>query len=373
VATRLDEAISQWTNSLIFAELASSRASPAFLWATDDTPRTWLGHTIGGVGMAGDNPDAIYRLVPIDGAGRYEILGSFDQAKRPAQLVIEVLGVELTHPEQMFDQSSKHSSTIQDALITDRDLVIGPNGEFRITLGGSSDGHNHIPTKPGHITVGVRDMLSDWAQRPCRLTIRRVDCTQTEPVDAEELRRRIHADLSGFVRFWAAFPNTWFGGLKPNTIADPAGRPGGWGFIAGLRFQLSPGEAILVTTGRGDARYTGSQVIDPWMIGPDARQNQVSLNLSQATPDADGSFTYVIAPSDPGVANWLDTAGLHEGFAIFRWQGIPRDATKDGLLRDFRVVGNSDIANAPGIARVSPKQRKAQLAARLEGYDNRVR
>jgi hypothetical protein len=58
-AARLDNAIAQWTNSLIFAELAGYRASPAILWGTDDTPRTWLGHTVGGVGVLGVHLDDI--------------------------------------------------------------------------------------------------------------------------------------------------------------------------------------------------------------------------------------------------------------------------------------------------------------------------
>ena len=49
----------------------------------DDTPRTWLGHTLGGVGTAGDNPDNIYRLAYLDGAGRYAIEGKIDPAHRP--------------------------------------------------------------------------------------------------------------------------------------------------------------------------------------------------------------------------------------------------------------------------------------------------
>ena len=35
---------------------------------------SWLGHTLGGVGTAGDNPDNIYRLAYLDGTGRYEIV-----------------------------------------------------------------------------------------------------------------------------------------------------------------------------------------------------------------------------------------------------------------------------------------------------------
>ena len=50
------------------------------------------------------------------------------------------------------------------------------------------------------------------------------------------------------------------------------GRVGGWGFVAGLRYDLKADEALVVTTHNGGSRYTGFQLNDPWMIPPDARK-----------------------------------------------------------------------------------------------------
>jgi hypothetical protein len=262
---------------------------------------------------------------------------------------------------------------VQIALLTDPDLAVAPDGTFRLTFGPGSGGPQHITTEPGPVTLGFRDMLSDWSQRPCRLTLRRLDRAQPEPFEPSELRRRARADLTDYVRFWARFPDHWVGGLASNTVREPSSRAGGWGFMSGLRYTLAPGEAMVVTTTPGGARYTGFQVIDPWMIAADGRRFQASLNLSQATPNADGSFTYVIAPQDPGVANWLDTAGLHEGFGIIRWQAVPKGMTKDGLLREHRVVQLSEVAAMPGLARVSTDERRKALDARARSYASRAR
>jgi hypothetical protein len=162
------------------------------------------------------------------------------------------------------------------------------------------------------------------------------------------------------------------GGLKPNSFARPMKRNSGWGFVSGLRFQLAPDQALVVTTTRGAARYTGFQLIDPWMIAPDARRFQCCLNLSQVTPDADGAVTYVISQTDPGVANWLDPAGLHDGLGIMRWQNIPAGLTGDGLVRDFRVVTPAQAQRLPGVARVTPEQRRRRLAQRVSAYNTRV-
>jgi hypothetical protein len=108
------------------------------------------------------------------------------------------------------------------------------------------------------------------------------------------------------------------------------------------------------------------------MIAADARLNQVCLNLSQAAPNPDGSFTYVIGPTDPGVANWLDTVGLASGLGILRWQATPPDAKPETLLREFRVINQSELAGMTQLPRVTPTQRRAVIARRAADYASRT-
>jgi hypothetical protein len=372
-ASRLDGALAQWTNSLIFAELSRYRTVPAFLWGTDDTPRTWLGYTLGGVGTSGDNPDAVYRTANIDGDGRYEIRGKFDLAAKPTQLVIEVDTGSLTKmPKVDYSKNADLVSTV--AMLSDRDLVLDPDGSFRIRVGGPQEGPNYLKTATGLLTVGVRDIIPDWdLQRPTRLSIRRIAGNDGASVSYAELRQLLCDDLEGFVEFWAAFPDLWFGGLHGNKIAEPKGRNGGWGFVNGLSFDFSsPQDALLVTIDPGGAAYTGFQIIDPWMIAPNAKEHQVCLSSAQAARNADGTLTYVISMTDPGVANWLDTAGLHQGLAIMRWQAVPEHLTNQGLVRDFRVIKLADLARIPELARVTPRERRAMIGKRARGYANRT-
>jgi hypothetical protein len=375
-ARKVDEALSQWTNSLIFAELAKDTARPAFLWGTDDTPREWLGHRLGGVGTSGDNPDAIYRTAGIEGGGRYEIIGQYHRESRPTQVLIEVHNTDIARPHTMMapvaggkaPDPQAQTQIDQDQFVVDRD------GRFRITLGGEADGPNHLPLPAsGFCTVGVRDILSDWRLRACGLSIRRLDKVAAAPFGIAQVRELVLRDLEGYVAFWSRFPDIWFGGLKPNAHSQPQQRPGGWGFVAGLNFHLRPDEALVVTTSPGGARYTGVQLTDPWMIASDARQHQVSLNISQATPNADGTVTYVIAASDPGAANWLDTAGCHDGLGIIRWQAVPPGLTGQGLLHEVRVIKLGEVARLPGLPRVTPAERLARLAARKADYETRTR
>jgi hypothetical protein len=370
----LVDSLAQWTRSLIFAELVNRPDRPVVLWATDDTPREWLGHELGGVGTSGDNPDAIYRMAGIEGGGHYEILGQYHPDSRPVQTLIEVNAGDMAKPQSIMPiTAGKHADIHNTSLISDRELVVADDGTFRLTLGGEGKGPNHLAIpESGYGLIGVRDILGRWTDKPPKLTINRLDSVAEQPWTLETVREKVIADLEGYIRFWGDFPNIWFGGIKPNERSEPMGRPGGWGFVGGMNFSLDDDEVFLVTTHPGEARYTGFQICNPWMIAPDARHKQVCLNLSQVTKNADGTITYVIARDDPGVANWLDTDGMRDGVGILRWQQVPPEMTNEGLIRDFRVIKRSELERMKDIPRVTPEQRKEQVDARFAAYSSRT-
>jgi hypothetical protein len=161
-ARTLDESIAQWTRSLIFVEMANRPTRPIFLWATDDTPREWLGHELGGVGMAGDNPDAVYRTCGIAGGGRYEIIGSFHKDSRPVQFLLEVNAGDMGQPQKLMPVTDgKHEDIHNTSMISDREMVVAEDGTFRITLGGEGEGPNHLAIpESGSCMIGVRDMMA---------------------------------------------------------------------------------------------------------------------------------------------------------------------------------------------------------------------
>ncbi|HEY8060131.1 MAG TPA: hypothetical protein VID94_15315, partial [Acidimicrobiales bacterium] len=49
--------------------------------------------------------------------------------------------------------------------------------------------------------------------------------------------------------------------------------------------------------------------------------HQATLNCHSATLEADGSVRFVVAHRDPGIPNWLDTAGHRHGTVGVRWVG----------------------------------------------------
>ncbi len=98
-----------------------------------------------------------------------------------------------------------------------------------------------------------------------------------------------------------------------------------------------------------------------WWETIDYANRQSSLNGHQAVIDDDGVFRAVVSDKDPGVANWLDTAGHRQGPMIFRWlraQSAPVPTT--------RVVSFDELATAlpARTTRVDQTTRRALIARR---------
>jgi hypothetical protein len=59
---------------------------------------------------------------------------------------------------------------------------------------------------------------------------------------------------------------------------------------------------------------------NPYMQTYDYRYEQVvTINGGQVKYEPDGSWRIVIAAQDPGVPNWVSTAGHRKGVIWFRW------------------------------------------------------
>ena len=81
-------------------------------------------------------------------------------------------------------------------------------------------------------------------------------------------------------------------------------------------WKLAPDEALLVEVVPPRGLYWSYSLGNPWWETIDYGAHQSSLNGHQASIDEDGMLRAVIAHEDPGIANWLDTAG-HARFRSF--------------------------------------------------------
>lgn len=360
-AARLQHALETWTGGLVQRWLSGDPNAPAILLTTDNTPRSWFGMNVPATGAAGDNPDHVYRNSFIDGTGRYEIHGRFDPANRPVQFSVDV---NRGLPGRLTFSAAASASKVRnqiDIIIDDR-IVTDADGAFVLTLGGEGvDRPNHLELAPETVALVFRDVLSDWRQHPVALELRRIDQPAGAAMTYDELKNRMFADLPDYLDVWSKFPLTWLGGIATNSFKPPVPRDGGWGYMAGVRFDLQQDEVFLITMKQGRAKYLGIQTADPWFLAADARQHTASLNTSQAEPNGDGTYTYVVAAEDPGVANWLDTGGLRQGLVLPRWQAVPpAEPVKDFLLEARRMTRAELDRDYPGLKRLSAPARARQ-------------
>ena len=86
--------------------------------------------------------------------------------------------------------------------------------------------------------------------------------------------------------------------------------------------------------------YWSYSLGNPWWETIHYGRHQSSLNAHQAVVDADGLVRVVLCGRDPGVANWLDTAGHSNGAMILRCvrtETAPTPDARRGGLRRHRV------------------------------------
>jgi hypothetical protein len=100
----------------------------------------------------------------------------------------------------------------------------------------------------------------------------------------------------------------------------------------------------VVTVRPYDADYVGFQVGTDWFTSIDYANHTSSMTTKQATPNADGSYTYVVSLKDPGVANWIDPAGHPTGLLQIRWQGLEAGAMPPGYKPTVQLVAFDELS-----------------------------
>ena len=160
----------------------------------------------------------------------------------------------------------------------------------------------------------------------------------------------------------------------PNVLSDPDHNAA---FLATQLqsagyFQLADDEALVITINPGKARYFSVPVTNVWTITDNYWDQQTSLNVSQSEQNSDDTYTFVLSPTDPAVANWVSTGGLNQGTISIRFQDFDPNSDIDPTVSS-QVVKLADLADVlpAGTVYVTPDGRAAQIATRQLGYSKR--
>ena len=344
-------------------------ANPRVCW-TLNLPHRWFGRDVPGSRHGVDNPDNIYRVIAIDDTSHYELRGR----------VLPAAG-----PDVSFTVFSAYPGNGEDShslgVLTLAEIELDADGRFTLSIDpGPADGRRkHLQVKPGAKLLFVRDSMHDWAaESPVELAVMRLSGPVPTPADDAELVQRAVQIAERAVPYWITSMPKWFG-QRPHNVIPLAGATN-FAYAkqanVGAQWRLADDEALVVTVDPMGAAYLGFQIADPWGAAPDYIAHTASLNAAQAEADADGTITFVVAPRDPQVHNWIDTVGLNEGTLLIRWQGVaPGKGVPERSMRHAGVVRRADIdALLPKhTRRLTEAERAAQIAARAAGYARRLR
>ena len=268
--------------------------------------------------LGADNPDNIYEKAVLDGRYEYVIKGNRGS--------IDYLSFATS--KGSYAENFRQTET---GFLDSSGLEIGPNGDFAIVVSSTPQTGNWLPMEAASEALLVRQTFKDrGVEIPASLTIHRADAgAAPEPLTPETLRDNLDR-AKAFYRNTLALFAKWSQDIRehPNTLplwdqafCQAVGGDPNIAYYHG-HFALQPDEAMVITLPRIPPCQTWNiQVDNYWMESLDYRYHRISLNAHTAQVNADGSVTLVLAGSNPGVDNWLSTAGHPEGTLCFRWVG----------------------------------------------------
>ncbi|KAL2847517.1 hypothetical protein BJY01DRAFT_246744 [Aspergillus pseudoustus] len=363
----LDAAIEELTFSAVQKAVNSDPYYPKVYWV-DAGPRTWFDLDVPGGRYSYDNPDCIYRTIPISSDVDYVVTGH-RYGDGPT--------------DTSFSLISNVNSQNTIAYLGNADLVVTSDGSYTITINSTStSAPNHIQSKSSAKQLLIRNNIGDWnVEKPDRISVAAVsDVAGRKPITTDTIVASARANLAESTVTYgigALGLKTYINNV--NTLSEPS-QSSTLGTLTSQassfgHFKLSEEEALVATITPGAATYWVFPVTDPWSVTVDPGSSQISLNSKQAVANTNGTYTFVVSITDPGVYNWINTTGRHEGTTMVRWQGLLTASSDNSGVGIYVQVVPISVLNAvlPSETRyVTAKERAAQLAERSQGYSRRL-
>ena len=399
----LNKAVDEYALAAAFQQQLLNPLTPTIVTQVAP-PHTWYGQSVGGTRILYDNPDTVYRFMPVSASSQYVITGRFNTntaTGRPTDTTFSVL-----------EGLAGTTSSIKSA----DDIDINPDGTFTITVSSepANGRRNHIQLTSSSTILAARDTLGNWNEEDAiSLSIERVGGPPNS----------LFAQLGGFALLGPLVSNnpllTTLVSLVPplpsvpplirgvftaaillirgvneqakymrlattdsetgnpraaNDISQPSSNAE---FLANQLqsngfYQLGERQALVLTIDPGDANYFVVPTYNDWTITDNYWDQPTSLNNEQAKRNDDGTYTVVISPTDPGAANWISTGGLNQGTISIRFQELGPEPQNLPRIVDQRVMTHEELHGyLPAGDFVTDQQRADQIALRKAGFNKR--
>lgn len=297
--------------------------------------------------------DCHYQWAPVDGANTYRIIGNRGTAR-------------------IFDMESRnsHFARLSEWSLFERlnavEVEAGNHVEIILSKERPAGAKNwlKLPDGPGNIVF--RQYFYDWTtEQPARLIIVNENAKYPPPpVTAAVIRERL-ALFCDFLRQCPAIfrksVDAYY--AAPVNSMSYVGIDYGWKAIKYGKgvYECQPDEALILELKLPKTHYWNIQIGNHFWEAGDYNLRQNSLNGHQVYIDEEGIFRAVISHQDPGIANWLDSAGINKGLATIRF--YEPDFIPETTLRRIRFSELNDVLPV-STPRISKEERQKLLSAR---------
>ena len=292
------------------------------------------------VKLGADNPDNHYLTAAINGDYEYRITG------RRNTVTYLVFG---THVGR-YGQSGGLPPT---GHIDATEIELDAEGRFELVLSQRPQPGNWLPMTSETGTLIVRQTFADRdREEPAELTIERINCAAEDkrpaPLTPQQLDEGLKSAgllVAGAPLMFAKWARDFqrHSNALPRFDQDVSNAAGGDPNIAYYHshWALAEDEALVIEVVPPDCEYWNFQLNNYWMESLDYRYHRIHTNKHLARHEADGSIRLVVAHEDPGVRNWIETAGHSSGTMCFRWVRAvahPEPATRVVKLGDLAML-----------------------------------
>ena len=324
--------------------------------------------------MLTPNPDNTYFCTPLDEHGIYKISGF-----RGSVRIVDFLITAGT----MYTCGEGGMPELGPGLVThdlDRGVHIKEDGSFELVLSAERpDGYEgdwwKLPAKSTFI-LG-RQISCDWLNEvDGRFAIERLDLPAIRPrPTADEIAAKLRA-ISKWTEEWTKILFAFMASVRKagpvnqmrmrENTKDEGGTPNQRN-MSGY-FKLDSDEALILETELPErCRYWNVETSDDIKRMIDPVNRQTSLNNHTVKIDADGKIRIVICEQDPGVPNWLDTAGYRDFYMVSRFyecSSYPIPNMQKIKMADVRKYVHADTPEITAEARdaaIRLRRKGAQL------------
>ncbi|WP_305094637.1 DUF1214 domain-containing protein [Prescottella sp. R16] len=322
------------------------------------------------------DPDGTYRLTGTGGRARYIGLTLYDTVS-----IYEKAKSGGDEPKDYLASIKAATGSTLGAISNPGGITLKDNGDFEVVISAEPHAGNWLPMDPRTRNIMTRQYFYDWdAEEPYHISIERIDLQSDGPVTEPRTVTR-HVEhlgeyVDGFADYWSAMYRLRDGGRNllrthPPVSSTYAGDAGAIAYGGGT-FEIADDEALVIEVTPPECHFWNIHLGDYWGQSLDYTYRQTSLNGHQAVLDENGVFRAVVAHRDPGIANWLDTAGNNFTRCVYRWWLTTGSEFPTPSVRKVKFADLSTELPAT-TPRIDPAERREILSRRRAAVLKRYR